>query len=204
VLESFVLATYSPTAIGWVAIAAGAAGFAALILAILTFSLGRMFGRLDDMLVALTALLTAGLAMLLFPQHNLRAPELAQYAFGFGLVGAFVTAFGAVLAATEATSWFVAQLYVAAGNGLLGIWLVMLNYSAGAFDDFPNAVVTMGVFAGAVMALGIAAIPGLLMGSRSERSAPWITKYVGRAGNLGWLVIYPLWCIWLGQAFLRA
>ena len=202
-IQPFLLDAYPPAAIGWTAIAAGVAGFAALAVAILCFLLGRPFGRMDDKLVGLAALLSAALSMLLFPQLRAQDPQSAWAGLTLALVGVFVAAFGSVLAATGTATWFRAQLYVAAGNALIGIWLIMLNRSTGAVDALPNGVVTVGLFAGAVMALGIAAIPGILSGSDTEQSAPWISRHVGRAGNLGALVLYPLWCIWLGRTLLR-
>jgi hypothetical protein len=60
----------------------------------------------------------------------------------------------------------------------------------------------MGFLAGAVMMLGIAAFPGILLSANTERSAPWISRYIGRAGYLGWLLLYPIWCIWFGVSRL--
>ena len=203
-IEPLLLTAYPSATIALVAIATGIAGFAALVVAILCFLFGRMFGRLDDVLVGLTAILSAGLAMLLFPQLRAQDPQLALAGFAIAVLGAFVVGFGSVLAATRAATWFLAQLYVAAGNALIGVWLIMFNRIAGSVSAIPNGVETVGVFAGAVMALGIAAIPGILVGADSEQAAPWISRYVGTAGNLGLLFLYPLWCIWLGQALLRA
>jgi hypothetical protein len=170
----------------------------ALVFAILASVFGRAFGRIGDALVALTAVLSAGLAMLLFAEHRLIESQLALISLGLALAGGAIAAFGSVLAATEATNWFRAQLYVAAGYALMGVWLIILNISADAVDSFPNRAVNMGILAGAVMALGFAAIPGIVLGADSERSAPWLSRVVGRAGYLGAQALYPLWCIWLG------
>ncbi|MFH1184016.1 MAG: hypothetical protein V1755_03120 [Chloroflexota bacterium] len=202
-IEPLSLLAYPSATIGWLAIAAGVAGFAALTLAILSFLFGKPFALFDDVLIGLTALLSAGLGMLLFPEHRPQDEQLAQVGLALSVLGGCVAAFGSVLAATGVANWFLAQLYVAAGNALSGIWLIILNRSAGAVAAFPNGVVTVGIFAGAVMAQGIAAIPGILAGSESERAAPWISRTVGRAGKLGSLVLFPLWCIWLGRALLR-
>jgi len=203
VIEPLSLLAYPSAAIGWLAIAAGAAGFAALTLAILSFLFGQPFAPFDDVMIGLTALLSAGLGMLLFPAHQARDPQLAQAGLAFAVLGGCIAVFGSVLAVTGVANWFLAQLYVAAGNALSGIWLIILNRSGGAVDAFPNGVATVGIFAGAVMALGIAAIPGILAGSESEQAAPWIARTVGRAGRLGSLVLFPLWCIWLGRALLH-
>ena len=150
------------------------------------------------MLVGLAAVLTAGIAMLLFPQHRLIEEQLALVAFVLALVGAFIAALGAVAAVTSAVSWFLAQLYVASGYALIGLWLLIVTISGGDALNLPHRVVNMGWFAGVVMALGLAALPGLLMRNEDEQTAPWLIRSIGRAGNLGWLLLFPLWCIWLG------
>jgi hypothetical protein len=201
-IEEFFLASHAPQTIGRLAIATGVAGFGALALVILAAAFGRAFGRFGDAIGALTAVLSAGLGMLLFPEHRALEPQFASIAFGLAVLGGFIAAFGSVLAATEAASWFLAQLYVAAGSALIGAWLIMINIAGEAAHTFPNRAVNMGILAGAVMILGIAAIPGILLGASSERSAPWISRYVGRAGYLGWLLLYPIWCIWFGMSRL--
>jgi hypothetical protein len=164
--------------------------------------LRRAFRGLDDALVGVAAILGAGIAMLYFPLMSVQEPQLGLVGLGLAVLGAFTVAFGSALALTGAASWFAAQLRVSTGNACLGMWLIILNRWGDATDTLPNPVITMGMFAGAVMLLGIAAVPGLLMGSTTERNAPWISRYIGRAGNLGALLLYPLWCIWLGRSLL--
>ena len=201
-IEELLLSSHAPQTIGRFAIATGIAGFSALVLLILAAAFGRSFGRLGDVMGALTAVLSAGLAMLLFPEHRALESQLAFAAFGLAVVGGFIAAFGSVLAATEAASWFLAQLYGAAGCALIGAWLIMVNMAGDAANTFPNRAVNIGLLAGAVMVLGIAAIPGIVLGANTERSAPWISRYIGRAGYLGWTLLYPLWCIWFGVSRL--
>jgi hypothetical protein len=203
VIEHFLPEAYPPVVIGWTAIVTGMAGLAALILAILFFALGPPFGDCSDTLAGLTAILSAGLAMLLFPQLRGQSPQLASAGLALAILGGFIAAFGSVLTVTRAANWFVAHQYIAAGDALLGLWLIILNRSVGAVDAFPNGVVTVGIFAGTVMALGLAAIPGIMAGAESEKTAPWISRYIGTAGNLGALFLYPVWGIWLGRAILR-
>ena len=203
-IVSLFLHQYSPGTIGWTAIAAGVMGFAALCLAILNFIFGRRFAGPDDIVVGLTALLTAALGMLTFPQLHGYDAQLATTAFALALLGGFMAAFGSMLAATRATSWFLTQLYVAAGYALVGLWLLMFNRIAGSVGAISNTTEIIGTWAGAVMALGLAAVPGILAGSETEKAAPWLTRTLGRAGNLGSLFLFPLWCIMLGRALLRA
>jgi hypothetical protein len=202
VIDLWLSFSYSPATIGWTAIAAGAAGLAALVCALLSVAFGRRFGRLYAVFVCLAAVLTAGIAMLLFPQHRLIEERVALVAFTLALVGAFVAALGGVAAATGATSWFLAQLHVASGYSLIGLWLLIVTISGAEALKLPHRVVSMGWFAGVVMALGLAALPGVLTRTEDEQSAPWLIRYIGRAGNLGWLLLFPLWCLWLGTSKL--
>lgn len=202
-IELLLAHAYPSALVGWIAIAAGVAGFSALVLAILGFLFGGPFAGPSDVVVGLAAFLSAALAMLLFPRHYELDPQLALLALALAIAGAFGTVFGSVLATTRATGWFLTQLYVAAGDALLGLWLILFNRSAGAVDAIPNAVETVGLLAGAVMALGLGAIPGILAGRDTERLSPWISRYLGRAGDLGSLFLFPLWCIMLGRALLR-
>jgi hypothetical protein len=38
----------------------------------------------------------------------------------------------------------------------------------------------------------------LLRGLDAWEALPWYVN-VGQAGGIGWLVVYPLWCLWLGR-----
>lgn len=201
-IVEFLLASHAPETIGRLAIATGIAGLSALAFMILGAAFGRTFGVLGDGLGALTAVLSAGLAMMVFPEHRAVEPQYAMIAFGLAVLGGFIAAFGSVLAATEAATWFLAQLHVAAGCALIGAWLILINLAGDASDTFPNRAVNMGLLAGAVMLPGLAAIPGILMQTDSERSAPWISRTVGRAGYLGWTLLYPIWCVWFGVSRL--
>jgi hypothetical protein len=52
------------------------------------------------------------------------------------------------------------------------------------------------------MALGLVSIPGIFSGVDSQESAFCFFSYIGQAGGLGWLFLYPIWCTWLGIILL--
>ena len=91
---------------------------------------------------------------------------------------------------------------MAAGNALIGLWLFGLNFAALRADAWPHSLVVLGLVTGLIMALGLAVVPGLFKGIDSQASASWVINYVGQAGWLGWLVLYPLWCFLVGRMFL--
>jgi hypothetical protein len=68
-------------------------------------------------------------------------------------------------------------------------------------NPWSHSLVIFGLVIGVIMALGLAAVPGIFSGSDSQESASWIVNYVGQAGVLGWLVLYPIWCVLLGRIF---
>ena len=52
------------------------------------------------------------------------------------------------------------------------------------------------------MALGIAAVPGILLRLDDMGAAPgWV--WIGLVGWLGIFVVYPAWAIWLGRVETR-
>ena len=193
---------FSAFTIAWVALATGVMGLLALAFIILFFTMGQPFGTINDICIGLTAILSVFLAWMLYPQYHAQSPLLSQIALPIALFGALVVCIGSVLVIFGITSWFLAGLYMAAGNALIGLWLLGLNYSAQYTDNWSHGLVIFGIVVGVIMALGLAAIPGMLRGIDEWNSAPWYVNYVGQTGALGWLVLYPVWCIWLGRSVL--
>lgn len=191
------IADLDPRVVAWLGLAAAGAEIAALLFGLMSIAYGRAFGRMYDFMVGLGAILAAALAMLLFPEQRQIDDQFAIIAFGLALAGALVAAMGSAVATTESVTWFRAQLYVALGYAMLGGWLLLLNYLAVGSGMLPSRVVNLGMFAGSVMALGVAALPGIMLGAEDEATAPWISRVVARSGNLGWLILFPLRGVWL-------
>jgi len=194
--------SFSSLTIAWVAVAAGVAGLLALAFIILFFIVGQPFGTLNDICIGLAAILSGVLAWLLYPQYHSQSPLLSQVALVVAVVGALVVAVGSVLVIFGITGWFLAGLYMAAGNACIGLWLLGLNYSAQHGDPWSHGLVIVGIVIGVIMALGLVVVPGLFRSIDAWDSAPWYVKYVGQGGALGWLVLYPIWCVWLGRVLL--
>ena len=192
----------SATSTGWVAITVGVFGLLGLVLLVLFFAVGQPFGTLNDLCIALAALSSAVLAWMLYPALSERSPLLGQFALLAAGAGALVATLGSVLVIFGFTGWFLAGLYMALGNALLGLWLLALNYSARGNSSWPDGLVILGLIAGAVMALGFLTLPGILSGADAWEAAPWFVNLLGQGGALGWLVLYPLWSIWLGRELL--
>ncbi len=193
---------FSTFSTGWVALATGATGLLALAFIILFFTIGQPFGTLNDICISFTAILSFVMAWMLYPGYHGHSPLLSQIALILGLAGAIVVSVGSVLVILGITGWYLAGLFMAAGNALIGLWLLGLNYSAQQTHSLSQGLVIFGIVAGVTMALGLLAIPGIFRGIDAWDSAPWYVSYIGQAGALGWLVLYPVWCIWLGRTLL--
>jgi len=193
--------SFSSHTIGWMAIAAGALSLAGLVFIILFYTVGQPFGTLNDLCIGLAAILSAVLAWLMYPGHHAQSPHLSPLALVAALVGALVVAVGSVLVVSGVTGWFLAGLYMTAGNALIGLWLIGLSYSARQSGSWPHGLAVFGLVAGVIMAVGLVAVPGILGGVDAQAAAPWYVN-AGYAGGLGWLILYPIWCIWLGRILL--
>lgn len=188
--------------IGRLAIVTGVAGLLALACLILLFIAGQPFGTLNDIFIALTAILSAGLAWMFYSQYQAQTFVFSQIALVLALVGALVVTVGSVLVVSGITGWFLAGLYMAAGNALIGVWVLLLNYSARQSNSLPDNLAIFGMVVGVVMILGLAAIPGIFTRMDTWDTAPWYVSYIGQSGALGYLLLYPIWCVWLGRFLL--
>ena len=193
----------SQSAVGWLAIATGVVGLFAVAFITLFFTAGAPFGALNDISNGLLAILSGVLAAMVYSQYRAQAPFLSLVALILALIGALVVPVGSALVISGRTGWFLGGLPVSAGFGLIGLGLVGLCLSSQASNAWPQSLVTSGMVVGIIMALGLAAIPGIFSGIDAWDSAPWYVSYIGvAAGGLGWLFLYPIWCIWLGSMLL--
>ena len=185
--------------IAWLAFAVATVTLLGLALLILMyiFSSGPL-GILNDICIGIAAVLSVALAWSLHAQHQARNPQLATLALILTIAGAVIVVVGSVLSISGTTGFILAGLYMMVGNALIGLWLLSLNYGG----PWPHGLTIFGLIIGAVMALGLAAIPGILTGTDSFGTSTWLT-WVGQMGFFGWAVLYPIWCLRLWHV-LRA
>jgi len=194
---------FSSVTIGWVVIATGIAGLLGLTFIILFFTVGQPFGTLNDICIGLTAILSVVLVWMLYPKYYVQSPLLSQVTFVIAMFGALLVMVGSALAISGLKGWFLSGLYMAAGNAMIGLWLLGLNYFAMRDNSLPHSLVIFGLISGVILALGLVTIPGIFRGiDNSQEHELSIFNYIWWASSLGWLVLYPIWCILLGRFLL--
>lgn len=143
------------------------------------YTVGGPFGAVNDAGNGVLAVLCAALAFTLHRPGRIVATTLA-------IAGAATAVLGSLLIMTDTTGYFFAGLISALGFALIGLWLLVVSRS----DDLPAR--RHALFAGAVMALGLINIPGIVQGLDDLDAAPiWLL-----AAGICWAgtyVLLPLW-----------
>jgi hypothetical protein len=179
------------------AIGIAAAGSAACLATY--YAVHGPFGTINDIGNAATGGLSAALAWRLRRQISGRAANVSVRA---AIAGAGLTVAGSALVVSGTTGFFFAGLVSSVGYAGIGAWLVVLNKSDAMAAVLPPRLRSLGIAAGALMALGIAAAPGIVLGLDDLAAAPaWV--WIGLLGWLGIFVAYPAWAIWLASVELR-
>jgi hypothetical protein len=180
------------------AIAVGVAAAGSAICLATYFAVGGPFGTLNDIGNAATGVLSGVLAWRLRERIPGRSGAAAV---GAAMIGAALTVVGSALVVSGTTGFFLAGLVSSVGFAGVGAWLLVLSRSAAA-DAWPARLRTTGLAAGALMVMGVVALPGLILGLDDMSSAPaW--AWIGFLGWLGTFVAYPIWAIWTGLSGRR-
>lgn len=183
--------------ISWLAIITGVTGLLGLVFILLFFSGRPIFGTLNDIFIGLTAISSALLAWVLSGIYRSGLLGIAA-----ATLGALVVAVGSVLVITGITGWYLAGLYMAAGYALIGLWLVLLNLAASRGQLWPQSLIVFGVVCGLVMLLGAAAVPGIFRGVDESGFTMSPANILWGTGAIGWLALYPIWCILFARVSL--
>jgi hypothetical protein len=187
--------------IGWLAVAVGGVILIGDISLILFFTIGAFFGTFNDLCIAFAAILSVLLAWMLYPAQRAYSPRLSQSLLTAAIVGALVAFVGSVFVIFDVTGYFLAGLMNFFGYGLVGLWLLGMNYLARRMDRWPRRLFQFGLASGASMAIGLLTGPGIVGRVDDPDLAPWFI-YVAPVASLGWLLLYPIWSIWLGRLLL--
>jgi hypothetical protein len=121
------MASYASSMTGWVALAAGGVGAMALLFIILFYTVGGVFGPLNDLCNGLLGILSGLLAALLYLQVRADAPLLSLVGLVLALVGGVVVPVGSALVVLGRAGWYRAGFYTMVGFAGIGLWLVGQN-----------------------------------------------------------------------------
>lgn len=164
----------------------------AAVALVLFFAVGGPFGAVNDGLNAVGGVASTTLALL--GAVGARHP-VDRGAALLGALGGCVFAFGSYLVLTDSTGWFLAGLVSGVGAGLVGLWLLVSSRRpSGAAPEPSVLTLHLGRAAGAIMALGLLALPSVVTGV-DDWAAPLWHNGVAMLGWLGTYLLYPLWCL---------
>jgi hypothetical protein len=179
---------------GRLAMALGLVGAGSAVCMGTYFAIGGPFGTINDIGNATAGVLSAALAWRL----RRRVPgRTGDVAVGAAMVGAAMAVAGSALIVSGTTGWFLGGLVSSVGFAGIGAWLVVLNRRLDEPTAWPRRLRSLGILAGALMTVGITALPGVLLRLDDAATAPgWI--WIGFLGWTGIFVAYPAWALWSG------
>jgi hypothetical protein len=147
------------------------------------------FGPLNDLFTAFMVILTVVLATTVLALPGLSWRWLYSIGVGSSWIGAFIVAFNSLMAGniiSNNTATVLGNKYefisflithdMQFGFGLIGVWLIILNFQAMRIKSWPNHLIGLGFLTGLIMTFGLA---GKL--------------------PLWFVILYPIWCILLGR-----
>jgi hypothetical protein len=156
------------------------------------------FGTINDIGNATVGILSACLAWRMRDQLPGRGGAAAV---GLALGGAAVAVTGSAMVISGSTSYVLAGLVSSVGFAGVGAWLLALSRS-GASATWSSRLRLLGVAAGALMAVGVVALPGVAMRIDDFETMPsWL--WIAYIGWLGIFVVYPAWALWFGAREAR-
>ena len=130
-----------------------------------------------------------------------RGGEQATSPWAVATVGAAITVLGSALVVSGTTGFFLAGLVSSVGFAGIGAWVVVASRRFGG-PEWSSRLRTLGVVAGALMAFGVLAVPGVLLRLDDMETAPgWV--WIAFLGWFGTFVVYPAWAIWMGRVEWR-
>jgi MFS family permease len=173
------------------ALATGVVGFGAVASLVAMFVIAESFGRLNDLLNALLAVLAG---CLVWSLRTRATPALVSALIGSGAAVAVV---GSVLVISGATGFFLAGMVSGVGFGLIGVALVAVERLTDTSPE-PSRGRLLGTVAGAAMAVGLVGIPAVVLRLDDMNAAPAWT-WIAFIGWLGTFVLLPIWSIRLAR-----
>lgn len=139
-------------------------------------------------------------------QPHFSASCFGQLTWYIGMAGALIALLGATNDFIDSAAghalilWYpFSQSIVVLGYGLVGIWLLTLNYQARIEDLWSSRLAWLGAITGVIMAIGLFSLPRIFIPAVALYHEP-LPEIAGWLGAVGWMLLYPIWSIGLGRA----
>jgi hypothetical protein len=192
---------------GWFLLMTGAMGILAVV-SLLLFFVGLFqdipsllfMGTLNDKINALASILAAVLASAIYPPLRRQASRLSLLILIGAWVGAISVTFGSWLIVTGRSGVELSSYYFFLGNGLIGIWLWVVNHIASQQAVWPRNLTRLGMIASGFMMIGLLGLYGILLGMDGQDYSPLLLTTGISFLGIGFL--YPAWCLRLGHWIL--
>lgn len=189
---------------GWLMLVVGVMGLLAVV-ALLLFFVGLsqnirslfFMGALNDVLNPVASVLSAVLAAVLHPTLRRPVPRLSLVLLIGVWAGALAHTFGSWLILTDRSGVELSGYYYFVGNGLIGIWLWMLNHVTRREAGWPRSLTQFGLIASGFMMVGLLGLYGILFRLDGDEFSPLVM--VPGISFLGIGILYPIWCLRLGR-----
>jgi hypothetical protein len=157
-------------------------------------------GSFNDLLNGLAGFLSAIFASVLHASLRRSVPRLSLILLIGAWIGAIAISFGSWLIITDRADVELSSYYFFFGNGLIGIWLWMLNRVARAQAAWPRNLTRLGLIASVFMVVGLLGLYGILLGLDGSDYSPLIVITGISYFAIG--IFYPVWCLRLGRWIL--
>ena len=193
--------TLNTQPIAQLAIAIVIAALLSIVTLILLYAGIPFFGPINDVINALSGLLIAAFVWQFHAAFQTRFPGLAILLLVIAWAGVAAIVVNSLLVASGRMGWMTGGMYTAIAYGLIGEWLLALQFSFGGQVLLPPGLVRLGVLTGIALLLGLAAGPLLASGVAFLKNPLAALSYLGAVA--GWL-LFPLWCWLLGQRLLTS
>ena len=154
-----------------------------------------VFGPLNDIFGSLEAILTAILAIFVLALQGKRWLWLNGIGAVLTWIGTFIVTLDSLMAGgiiSTASAVILRSKYgfpplltthdLHFGYGLIGVWLLILNFQAIQAKSWPAHLIGLGFSTGILMMIGLLGFPAAL----------------------GFVFLYPIWCILLGRSIWRS
>jgi hypothetical protein len=176
---------------GWSAILSAAATIATFVTGILFFSVGKPFGKINDIASIFQVLLMIPLTIMFMRLLPPSPSNKIAIAVGIiGIAGMLISAWGQSLLVFGRIDFDTSRKFFPAGLAI-GVWLTTINALVMPYGVLSKALCWAGIGAGVGYLLTVV---GFLRGGQSH----WLFI----AGALGLAVCYPTWAIGLGRLLL--